>query len=132
MKYFKLDSLMEEPFESGEITREKFKALYSDFPWIEMLKKQNEADVEDVKCSPGIIIRNEEGKEVYVSIVGDIENYEFYISYKRPTLRKKRKWFKTLEYIDENYFSLIPQQTLEDGLKASLCLFDEDFQTLEE
>lgn len=131
MKYFKYDSLKEEPFESGEITKEDFEILYSNFPWIEMLKKQNNAKDEDVKCSPGIVVRNQKGKEVYVSIVGEIEEYEFYICYKRPTLRKKRKWFKIVEFMDENYYSIIPEQTLEDGLKASLCLFDEDFQTLE-
>lgn len=82
MKYFKDDPLKEEPFESGEITKEDFEIIYSNFPWIEMLKKQDEAKDEDVKCSPGITIRNQEGKEVYASIVGNAEGYEFYICYR--------------------------------------------------
>tara|TARA_R110002051_G_C8575683_1_gene476495 strand:+ start:174 stop:476 length:303 start_codon:yes stop_codon:yes gene_type:complete len=96
-----------------------------------MLKKQNEVDEKDVKYSPGIRIENDEGKAVDVSIVGKIDDYEFYICYKRPTLIKKRKWFKMVEYLKENYNSIIPQQTLENGLEASLCLFDKDFETLE-
>lgn len=131
MKYLKFDALKEDPIEVSEITREKFKSLYLNFPWIEMLKKQNEANQEDVKCSPGIVIRNKELKEVYVSIVGDTQEYEFYICYKRPMLRKKRKWFKIVEYLDKDYYSIIPQQTLENGLEASLYLFDKDYETLE-
>lgn len=131
MKYFKFDPLIEEHIEVGEISKEKFKRLYLSFPWVEMLKKQNESNQKNVKCSPGIIIQNKELKEVYVSIVGDIKDYEFYICYKRPTLRKKRKWFKIVEYLDRNYNSIIPQQTLDDGLEASLYLFDEDYEALE-
>ena len=131
MKYLKFDSLIEEPIEVGETTKEDFKILYLNFPWIEMLKKQNEANQKDVKCSPGIVIRNKELKEIYVSIIGDIKDYEFYVCYKRPTLRKKRKWFKMVEYLDENYYSIIPQQTLENGLEASLYLFDKDYELLE-
>lgn len=131
MKYFKYESLKETYFESGEITREKFKNMYSEFPWTEMLKKQNEAEDKDIKCSPGIRIENKEGKGIDVSIVGNMNEYEFYICYKRPTLIKKRKWFKMVEYLEENYNSIIPQQTLENGLEASLYLFDKDYETLE-
>ena len=131
MKYSKYEFLKEACFESGEINRENFETMYLEFPWIEMLKKQNEVDEKDVKYSPGIRIENDEGKAVDVSIVGKIDDYEFYICYKRPTLIKKRKWFKMVEYLKENYNSIIPQQTLENGLEASLCLFDKDFETLE-
>lgn len=131
MKYFKYDPLKEQPIERGEISKEEFKILYLNFPWIEMLQKQNEGGTNDVKGSPGIVVRNQDGKEIFVSIVGNKDDYEFYICYKRPVIRKKRKWFKSIEYLDNNYSSIIPQQTMEDGLEASLYLFDEDFQTLE-
>ncbi len=131
MTYFKLDPLEENCIESGEIEKEKFKSLYLNFPWIEMLKKQCSAKVENIIGSPGIIIRNKEQREVFVSIVGDIKEYEFYICYKRPTLKKNRKWFKIIEYLDKNHHSIIPQQTLENGLEACLLFFNEDYEKLE-
>lgn len=132
MKYFKYDPTKEKPFESGEISKKEFKSLYLNFPWVEMLKKQNESKNEEVKCSPGIIIQNKDGIEIYISIVGNIEEYEFYICYKRPMLRKKRKWFRTIDYLDKNFKSIMPQQTKEEGLKASMYLFENDFQSLED
>lgn len=131
MKYFQLDPLQEEPIRTGSITKEAFKKMYLSFPWLDMLEKLNQAKHEDAKYSPGICIENKEGNSVSVSIVGESTDYEFYISYKRPTLRKKRKWFKMVEYLDQDFCSLIPEQTLEDGLHACLCFFDKDYETLE-
>ncbi len=112
MKYFNFDPLQEEPIRTGSITKEKFKNMYLSFPWLDMLEKSNQAKHEDVKCSPSICIENKEGNSVSVFIVGESTDYEFYVSYKRPILRKKRKWFKMVDYLDKDFCSLIPEQTL--------------------
>lgn len=131
MKYYLNHPLKTEPIEFGEINKEDFKEIFDKYPWIEFLKKQLAANEKEIKCSPSITIENEEGIGVDFSIVGEVDNYEFYICYKRPTLRKKKKWFKTIEYIDKEWHSIIPEQNLNDGIEAFNLLFDRDFETLE-
>lgn len=131
MKYYLFHPLKLEPIEQGLISKNKFKLILDNFPWVELLKEQLKASNEEINNSPSIILENEKGIGLNVSIVGELDDYEFYICYKRPTLRKKRKWFKTIEYLDENWYSIIPQQGLSDVIEAFNHLFDENYDILE-
>ncbi len=132
MRYALYDPLQLEPFESGIIGKDDFIAKYHAFPFEGLLKKQNEAmnKGEEIKWAPGLETINQEGNAIYVSIVGELDDYEFYICYKRPIMRKRWRWFREIEYLDKDFFSIIPQQTREDGLRAFCLFFDKNYEEL--
>ncbi|MFK7971744.1 MAG: hypothetical protein AB8F95_15365 [Bacteroidia bacterium] len=132
MKYSKFGPMQETPFESGEISIDQLEDMYKSFPWIELLNEKNNRDQYESErsVSPAILLEHEDGKELVVSIVGEEANFKFYILYTRPFLKKKRKWFRTIEYWDD-FQSIIPQQTKKDGLEALRCFMQNDFETIE-
>lgn len=116
------------------LTKEEFIKKYENFQWFELLKLQLSANENQVHCSPSLNVEDDKGDGVSVSIVGDLNEYEFYVCYKRPITRKKTKWFGLVEYdyYDKNFCSIIPEQTKEDGLKAFMLFYERNLKELEE
>ena len=116
------------------LTKNEFIDKFKDFQWLDFLKLQLSANENQIHCSPSLNIEDEKGDAVSVSIVGDLNEYEFYVCYKRPITRKRTKWFGLVEYdyYDKDFCSIIPQQTKEDGLKAFTLFYDRNFKELEE
>ena len=116
------------------LTKEEFIEKYENFQWLELLKLQLSANKNQIHCSPSLNVEDDKGDGVSVSIVGDLNEYEFYVCYKRPTTRKRTKWFGLVEYdyYDKDFCSVIPEQTKEDGLKAFILLYERNLKEKEE
>ena len=115
------------------LTKNEFIDKFKDFQWLDFLKLQLSANENQIHCSPSLNIEDEKGDGISVLIVGDLNEYEFYVCYKRPITRKKTKWFGLVEYdyYDKDFCSIIPEQTKEDGLKAFILFYEGKFKELE-
>ncbi|PKV50280.1 hypothetical protein ATE84_2335 [Aquimarina sp. MAR_2010_214] len=116
------------------LTKTEFIDKYENFQWLDLLKLQLSANENQIHCSPSLNIEDDNGNGVFVSIVGELNEYEFYICYKRPITRKKKKWFGLVEYdyYDKNFCSVIPEQTKQDGLNAFMLFYEKNYEELEE
>ena len=116
------------------LTKDEFIEKFKRFKWLDFLKLQLSAHKSQIHCSPSLNIEDDQGDGVSVSIVGDLNEHEFYVCYKRSITRKKKKWFGLVEYDyhDNNFCSIIPEQTKEDGLKAFVLFYERNFKELEE
>ncbi len=116
------------------ISKQEFIKKFEEFPWEKLLEKQLNAKDENIHNSPSLNIENNEGNGISVSIVGELNDYEFYVCYKRPITRKKKKWFGLVEYdyYDKDFCSIIPEQTKNDALEAFLYFYDGNLEKLEE
>ena len=115
------------------ITKDEFIEKFKNFDWEGLLKAQLTADDEQIHFSPSINLDDKDGKAIGVSIVGELNDYEFYISYKRPITRRKTKWFGLVSYdfYDKDFFSVVTEQTKKDALDAFLFFYDRNFEELE-
>ena len=115
------------------LTKVEFIQKFEAFQWENLLKLQLSASDKQVQASPSLNIEDSDGKGISVSIVGELDNYEFYVCFKRPITRKKKKWFGFREYdfYDGDFCSVIPEQSKQDGLDAFLLFYDRDFEKLD-
>ena len=123
--------LKKEVIEKGVITQAAFKKVFKEFPWEDLLLEQNNAKDKEIHFSPSLNLTNPDGLAICVSIVGEVSNHEYYICYNRPTLIKKRKWFRTVEVYDF-FCSVVPGQTKADAFEAFELLFQNELDELEE
>ncbi len=116
------------------LSKQEFIKKFEEFPWEKLLEEQLNANDENIHNSPSLNIENNEETGISVSIVGELDNYEFYVCYKRPMTRKKKKWFGLIEYdyYDKDFCSIITEQTKNDGLEAFLYFYDRNLEKLEE
>ena len=116
------------------LKKDEFIDKFNNFQWLEFLKLQNSANKNQIHYSPSLYIEDNNGNGVSVSIVGELNEYEFYVCYKRPITRKKKKWFGLVEYdyYDRDFSSIIPKQTKIDGLNAFILFYDKNFKELED
>ena len=116
------------------LKKDEFIDKFNNFQWLEFLKLQNSANKNQIHYSPSLNIEDNNGNGVSVSIVGELDKYEFYVCYKRPITRKKKKWFGLVEYdyYDKDYSSIIPEQTKIDGLNAFILFYDKNFKELKD
>jgi len=112
----------------------EFIIKFNNFKWSKLLQIQLRSESKKVYYSPSINIVDYEGKGISVSIVGRIDNYEFYICYKRPKTYIKKKWFgiSNYEYHDKSFCSIIEKQTKQDALDAFTLFYKRDFDSLDE
>ncbi len=123
--------LEKEIIQKGVVTHGEFKKVFKEFPWEELLIKQNTASDKEIHFSPSLNLTNAEGLAISVSIVGEGEDHEYYVCYNRPKLIKKRRWFRTVEVVDF-FCSVVPRQTKEDAFEAFDLLFKNELEVLEE
>jgi hypothetical protein len=134
LKYSESHPLKEGLMNEKLLSKQEFIKKFEEFPWEKLLQEQLNAKDEDIYNSPSLNIENNEGNGISVSIVGELNNYEFFVCYKRPITRKKKKWFGLVEYdyYDKDFCSIIPGQTKNDGFDAFLYFYDGILEKLEE
>jgi hypothetical protein len=116
------------------LTKDEFIHKFNNFQWLDLLKIQQSVNENQIHNSPSLNIKDDKGNGVSVSIVGDLDQHEFYVCYKRPITRKKKKWFGLIEYdfYDKDFCSVIPEQTKKDGLNAFILFYEKKYEELEE
>jgi hypothetical protein len=114
--------------ELGDIEKDEVIQKFENTPWADFLREMETAKEGEIFYSPSLEIENRDTKHgLAISAVGDPNQYEFYISYKRP------KSVKTLfgkEKINEGYTSNKTGQTKQDALDCLNALLRNDTEYL--
>lgn len=132
LKYSECHPLKGDELNEQFLTKDEFVKKFMDFDWENLLRLQLSAEDNKIYYSPSLNIKDDYGRGVSVSIIGEIEEYEFYVCYKRPITRKKRKWFGLVEYeyYDKDFCSVTTEQTKKDGLAAFILFYESNFDEL--
>lgn len=124
------DPLKPDIIELGDVAAENILELLETIPWTDYLQRMEEAEGDKIYYSPSLEIENKDNKNgLSISAVGEPNNYEFYIFYKRP--KKVKTFFGLRERIDEDYLSDITGQTKENVIDLLNALKRGDTEYLE-
>lgn len=116
--------------EKGRIEQDRILETFEQFPWIEQLRNMSSMKEEDICFSPSLEFENTDTKlGVLVSIVGDINNYEFYIFYKRP--KTVKSFFGLIKRNIEGCLSEITDQTMDSARKFLAAFINGDTAYME-
>ena len=123
------DPLKPDIIELGDISQDTIIDHFEKIDWNNYLQKMGNAKQDEIYYSPSFEIENKESKNgLAISAVGDPNNYEFYIFYKRP--KKVKSFFGLKEKINENYSTDIQGQTKSDVLECLKALLRNDTEYL--
>ena len=122
------DPLRPDIIELGAIQKDKVIYKFESITWVDFLRKMESAK-EEIFYSPSLEIENKDTKHgLAISAVGDTNNYEFYIFYKRP--KKVKSFFGLKEKVNEDYTSDITGQTKQDVIDCLNALLRNDTEYL--
>ena len=123
------DPLRKDIIELGDISKDSILDKFEQTPWNDFLYKMANAKEDEIFYSPSLEIENKETKHgLSISAVGDPNNFEFYIFYKRPKKVKSFLGFK--EKINDNYMTDKTGQTKQDVLDCLNALLRNDTEYL--
>jgi hypothetical protein len=109
------DPLKPDIIELGDIPQDNIVAAFQKIPWTDFLQKMTTAKENEIYFSPSFEVENKESRHgLAISAVGDYDNFEFYIFYKRPKLVRVKKLFSSKEEMDDNYTTDVTGQTNDD------------------
>ena len=109
------DPLKKDIVEMGDIAKDKVFEIFEDIKWNSYLSKMKDVRDEDIYFSPSFEIENKENKNgLSISAVGEPDNFEFYIFYKRPKMIKSFFW--AAEKMKEDFLTDVTGQTKKDAL----------------
>jgi len=75
--------------ELGTIAKENIINKFETIDWTDLLQQMQLAKEEEIYFSPSLEIENKDNKQgLSISAVGEPDNFEFYIFYKRPKMVK--------------------------------------------
>ncbi len=123
------DPLKPDIIELGDISQDTIIDHFEKINWNDYLQKMSTVKQEEIYYSPSFEVENKETKNgLAISAVGDPNNYEFYIFYKRP--KNVKSFFGLKEKINENYSTDIQGQTKNDVLDCLKALLRNDTEYL--
>lgn len=123
------DPLNPDVIEIGDISKDTIIAHFEKIDWNGYLQKMAAAKHDEIYYSPSFEVENLENKSgLVISAVGDPDNYEFYIFYKRP--KKVKVFFGLIEKLNENYSTDIKGQTTNDALDCLKAILRNDMDFL--
>ncbi len=119
------DPFQKDIIELGNISEDSIIDKFEKTPWAEILLKMNNAHEDEIHYSPSLEVEDTDSKHgLSISAVGDPENFEFYIFYKRP--KNIRSFFGLKEKLNENYTTDKTGQTKQDVLACLNALLKND------
>jgi hypothetical protein len=123
------DPFKPEIIELGDIEKDRVIDKFENTPWADFLRKMETAREGEVFYSPSLEIENKDSKHgLAISAVGDPNQYEFYIFYKRP--KTVKTFFGLKEKNNEGYTSDKTGQTKQDALDCLNALLRNDTEYL--
>jgi hypothetical protein len=123
------DPLQPDIIELGDIEQNQIINKFESISWSDYLQKMTYTKENEIYYSPSLEVENKESKNgLAISAVGDPNNYEFYIFYKRP--KKVKTLFGLKEKINQNYSTDIQGQTKNDVLECLNALIRNDTEYL--
>ena len=121
------DPLQPDIIELGDIAADKIIGAFENIPWASHLKAMQRVDEIRIYYSPSLEIENKESKHgIVVSAVGEPDDYEFYIFYKRPA---NKGIFGTG---NDDIITSMTGQTREDAILCLQALVDGNTEWLEQ
>lgn len=127
------DPLNPNIIELGDISPENIVTAFHKINWPDLLKKMTAVEPEEIYFSPSFEVENTETKHgLAISAVGDPEDFEFYIFYKRPKLIKIKKLFSTKEEMNPNYTTDLTGQDENDVVDCLNALIHNDTAFLDQ
>ncbi|MGZ3932031.1 MAG: hypothetical protein ACXVP0_11860 [Bacteroidia bacterium] len=125
------DPLNPKIIELGEIGKDKIIELFSKIAWGDFLEKMKDKTDEELFFSPSLEIHCTDTENgLSISAVGEPENFEFYIFYKRP--KTLSKLFGLSKTIQNDFLTEIDGQTEDDVTDCLNALIRNDLAFLEE
>ena len=119
------DPLKPDIIELGDLSQDTIIDHFEKINWNDYLQKMITAKQDQIYYSPSFEIENKESKNgLAISAVGDPNNYEFYIFYKRP--KNIKSFFGLKQKVNENYSTDIQGQTKNDVLDCLKALLKND------
>lgn len=107
--------------EKGAIAKEQILPLLAAFPWRKYLLEMQQAEEQEIHFSPSLEVENKDKRQgIVISAVGEPDDFEFYIFYKRP------------KEGNPAFVSDLTEQTLEDAKTCIEALIEGDAAYLEE
>ena len=114
--------------EKGNISKEEVIKIFEAFPWNKYLLDLLSGN--EIYHSPSLEFENTENRNgITISAVGEPENFEFYIFYKRP--KEIKYFFGLMSSTNENYTSDLTDQNEKDVIECLVPLVNEDSSFLE-
>lgn len=123
------DPFQKDIIELGSISKDSIIDKFEKTPWADILRRMSSAREDEIHYSPSLEVENRANKHgLTISAVGDPENFEFYIFYKRP--KNVKSFFGLKEKINENYTTDKTGQTKQDVLDCLKALLNNDTEFL--
>ncbi|MBC2844947.1 hypothetical protein [Winogradskyella flava] len=66
------------------MVKDEFIDKFKNFLWADLFRLQLDVNENQIHCSPSLNIEDDKGDGVFVSVAGDLDEYEFYVCYERP------------------------------------------------
>jgi hypothetical protein len=124
------DPFQKDIIELGSISRDSIVDKFEKTRWADILRQMSRAKEDDIHYSPSLEIENKDNKHgLAISAVGDPNNFEFYIFYKRP--KNIKSFFGLREKTNENYTTDKTGQTKQDVIDCLNALIKNDTEFLE-
>ncbi len=115
--------------EKGKIDSREIMNIFHNFPWKKHLDNAEKSD--NIYYSPSLEFENISNKNgLAISAVGNPENFEFYVFFKRPKMKKT--WFGLSEKMDNNYTSELLNLTKNTTIEILQALTDNRLNFLEQ
>jgi hypothetical protein len=123
------DPFKKDIIEFGDISKDSIIDKFEKTHWADFLMRMADAKEDEIYYSPSLEIENKDTKHrLAISAVGDPNNYEFYIFYKRP--KKVKSFFGLKEKVNASYTSDKPGLTKQDVLNCLKALLNNDTEYL--
>ena len=114
----------------GNIEKENVVSEFQNISWNKYLEAMKGKPDNEIYYSPSFEFENtENNNSLSISAVGEPENFEFYIFYKRPKTVKSFWGFSQKEV--KEYLTDVTGQTNEDALNCIKALINNDLEFLE-
>jgi hypothetical protein len=111
----------------GNLVLDRFEAI----PWQTILQEMKGKPDNEIYYTPSLDVENQKNKnQLSISAVGEPDNFEFYIFYKRPKTIKTV--FGLLKKHVDDYVTDVTGQNREDVLNCLKALINEDLQFLDQ
>jgi hypothetical protein len=123
------DPFQKDIIELGIIPKDRILDKFEKTPWTDILRQMTMVKEAEVYYSPSLEIENTDNKHgLAISAVGNPDNFEFYIFYKRP--KKVKSFFGLIEKTNESYTTDKTGQTKHDVLNCLNALLNNDTEFL--
>lgn len=115
--------------EFGNVSKDNIIDKFQKTPWADFLSQMSNVNENEIYYSPSLEIENTDNRHsLSISAVGESDNFEFYIFYKRP--KKIKSFFGLKEKLNENYTTDKTGQTKDDVLNCLNALINNDTEFL--